>query len=90
MGHILPFCQLFRCLLHEIKQNYYFQPTLRYVSLPAASEIRDMAKNEVVMSVVIGWLADLLTVISRILDAPLRYPLHLQVSLQQPCLRGQS
>ena len=60
------------------------------MSLPAASEIRDMAKNEVVMSVVIGWLADLLTVISRILDAPLRYPLHLQVSLQQNGLGGQS
>ena len=56
-----------------------FQPTLRFVALPAASELRDMTKNEVVISVVIGWLADLLTVISRILDAPLRYPMHLQV-----------
>ena len=49
------------------------------MALPAASELRDMAKNEIVISVVIGWLADLLTVISRILDVPLRYPLHLQV-----------
>jgi hypothetical protein len=38
-----------------------------------------MAKNEVVISVVIGWISDLVTVISRILDAPLRYPMHLQV-----------
>jgi len=53
-------------------------PTLRWISFPLVPEEREQSKNDI--SVVFGWLAELLTVISRILDAPLRYPISLQVN----------
>lgn len=56
------------------------KPTLRWVTLPPANELRDYAKNEVVVSVAIGWLAHVVQVISRILDMPLRYPVKLMGS----------
>jgi hypothetical protein len=56
------------------------RPTLRWVTLPPSNEIKDSTKNETNVSVVMGWLAHLVFVISRIMDVSLRYPIRLMGS----------
>ena len=56
------------------------RPTLRWISLPPSDEIRDSIRDENHASVVVGDAALLLFVIARVLDIPLRFPLHLQGS----------
>ncbi len=53
------------------------RPTMRWITLPPANELRDSTKNEVLASVAIGWVAQACFVVSDILDIPLRYPITL-------------
>lgn len=56
------------------------RPSLRWVCLPPTDEIRESIRDDTHISVVIGDVAHFIYVVSRVLDLPLRYPIHLMGS----------
>lgn len=56
------------------------RPSLRWVCLPPTDEIRESIRDDTHISVVVGDVAHFVYVVSRVLDLPLRYQIHLQGS----------
>lgn len=68
-------------MLSNFKEFYPIQisqnspPTIRWVTMPSVDESRSNSRQEIMMSVTAGWVAELTKIFSSILDLPLRYPI---------------
>ncbi len=75
------------CIVHSLLEIFPIgdlggkRPTLRWITLPPADEIRESIRDEKDLSVVVGEVAHLVQVVSVILDQPLRYPFCLKKSV---------
>ncbi len=75
--------RLLSCLktLFPIQDPQRANPTIRWVSLPPLERARTNSREEVALSVTLGWVAHVLSVVSKVTDVPLRYPIHFRGSM---------
>lgn len=74
-------------LLAELKTIYPVQnptqvlPTIRWVSLPTLERARANSREEVALSVALGWIAHILATVSTVINVPLRWVTDCQSAL---------